>query len=49
MHTVGGVITPGEVVMLVPVTDELTVEAHVAPQDRPTEAGPGSRGSNSRL
>ncbi|CDX41456.1 Type I secretion system membrane fusion protein PrsE [Mesorhizobium plurifarium] len=34
VHTVGGVITPGEVVMLVvPVADELTVEARVAPQD----------------
>lgn len=34
VHTVGGVITPGEQVMLiVPVTDDLTVEAHVAPQD----------------
>lgn len=34
VHTVGGVITPGEQVMqIVPVTDELTVEARVAPQD----------------
>ncbi|RWA62930.1 HlyD family type I secretion periplasmic adaptor subunit [Mesorhizobium sp.] len=34
VHTVGGVVTPGEVVMLiVPVADELTVEARVAPQD----------------
>ncbi len=34
VHTVGGVITPGEQVMLiVPITDDLTVEAHVAPQD----------------
>ena len=34
VHTVGGVITPGEQVMqIVPVTDDLTVEAHVAPQD----------------
>ncbi len=34
VHTVGGVITPGEQVMqIVPVTDELTVEAHIAPQD----------------
>lgn len=34
VHTVGGVITPGEQVMLiVPVTDDLTVEAHIAPQD----------------
>ncbi|MDG4854356.1 MULTISPECIES: HlyD family type I secretion periplasmic adaptor subunit [unclassified Mesorhizobium] len=34
VHTVGGVITPGEVVMLiVPVADELTVEARVSPQD----------------
>jgi len=34
VHTVGGVITPGEVIMLiVPVADDLTVEARVAPQD----------------
>ena len=34
VHTIGGVITPGEQVMqIVPVTDDLTVEAHVAPQD----------------
>lgn len=34
VHTVGGVITPGEQVMqIVPVTDDLTVEAHIAPQD----------------
>ncbi|MDX8496670.1 HlyD family type I secretion periplasmic adaptor subunit [Mesorhizobium sp. VK22B] len=34
VHTLGGVITPGEVVMLiVPVADDLTVEARVAPQD----------------
>ncbi|MEI8699742.1 HlyD family type I secretion periplasmic adaptor subunit [Mesorhizobium sp. ISC15] len=34
VHTVGGVISPGELIMLiVPVTDDLTVEAHVAPQD----------------
>jgi HlyD family secretion protein len=34
VHTVGGVISPGELIMLVvPVTDGLTVEARVAPQD----------------
>ncbi len=34
VHTIGGVITPGEQVMqIVPVTDDLTVEAHIAPQD----------------
>ncbi|TPK88664.1 MULTISPECIES: HlyD family type I secretion periplasmic adaptor subunit [unclassified Mesorhizobium] len=34
VHTVGGVISPGEVIMfIVPVADELTVEARVAPQD----------------
>lgn len=34
VHTVGGVISPGEVIMqIVPVTDDLTVEARVAPQD----------------
>ena len=34
VHTVGGVITPGEPIMLiVPEADELTVEAKVAPQD----------------
>ncbi|RUV60127.1 HlyD family type I secretion periplasmic adaptor subunit [Mesorhizobium sp. M5C.F.Ca.IN.020.29.1.1] len=34
VHTVGGVISPGELIMLiVPVTDDLTVEARVAPQD----------------
>jgi HlyD family secretion protein len=34
VHTVGGVISPGEVVMLVvPVADDLTVEARIAPQD----------------
>jgi len=34
VHTVGGVIGAGEVLMLtVPVTDELTVEAKIAPQD----------------
>ncbi|BCM17505.1 HlyD family type I secretion periplasmic adaptor subunit [Mesorhizobium sp. J8] len=34
VHTVGGVIAPGEVVMLiVPVADDLTVEARIAPQD----------------
>ncbi|MER8646495.1 HlyD family type I secretion periplasmic adaptor subunit [Mesorhizobium sp. M1252] len=34
VHTIGGVITPGEQVMqIVPVTDGLTVEAHIAPQD----------------
>lgn len=34
MHTVGGVITPGETIMLiVPDTDKLTVEAKVSPAD----------------
>ncbi|TIO09522.1 MAG: HlyD family type I secretion periplasmic adaptor subunit [Mesorhizobium sp.] len=34
VHTVGGVVSPGELIMLiVPVTDDLTVEARVAPQD----------------
>ncbi|TIX26573.1 HlyD family type I secretion periplasmic adaptor subunit [Mesorhizobium sp.] len=34
VHTIGGVITAGEPVMLiVPVADQLTVEARVAPQD----------------
>ncbi|AMX97951.1 MULTISPECIES: HlyD family type I secretion periplasmic adaptor subunit [Mesorhizobium] len=34
VHTIGGVITAGEPVMLiVPVADRLTVEARVAPQD----------------
>ncbi|MGX5843740.1 HlyD family type I secretion periplasmic adaptor subunit [Mesorhizobium sp. ArgA1] len=34
VHTIGGVIAPGEQVMqIVPVTDDLTVEAHIAPQD----------------
>jgi len=34
VHTVGGVITAGEVLMLVvPQSDALTVEAHVSPQD----------------
>jgi HlyD family secretion protein len=34
VHTVGGVISAGELIMLiVPVTDDLTVEARVAPQD----------------
>lgn len=34
VHTVGGVISPGEVLMLiVPGTDNLAVEARVAPQD----------------
>jgi membrane fusion protein, type I secretion system len=34
MHTVGGVVTPGEPIMLiVPEQDELTVEARIAPQD----------------
>lgn len=34
VHTVGGVISPGENLMLVvPVSDELTIEVHVAPQD----------------
>lgn len=34
VHTVGGVVSPGQPIMLiVPVSDALTVEAHVAPQD----------------
>ncbi len=34
VHTVGGVVTPGEALMLiVPRSDELTVEARVMPQD----------------
>jgi HlyD family secretion protein len=34
IHTVGGVVTAGEtIMMIVPVTDTLTVEAKVAPQD----------------
>lgn len=34
VHTVGGVISPGEVLMqVVPVSDELTIEVQVAPQD----------------
>jgi HlyD family secretion protein len=34
VHTIGGVITPGEPIMLiVPVSDVLRVEARVAPQD----------------
>ena len=34
VHTVGGVITPGEAIMLiVPEADALTVEAKIAPQD----------------
>jgi HlyD family secretion protein len=34
VHTVGGVVSPGEQIMLiVPVADDLTVEARVAPQD----------------
>ncbi|MER8373616.1 HlyD family type I secretion periplasmic adaptor subunit [Mesorhizobium sp. M1396] len=34
VHTVGGVISPGELVtLIVPVADALTVEARVAPQD----------------
>jgi len=34
IHTIGGVITAGEPIMLiVPVADELTVEARVAPRD----------------
>jgi HlyD family secretion protein len=34
VHTVGGVITPAEPIMLiVPPADELVVEAHVSPQD----------------
>ncbi len=34
VHTVGGVVGPGEAMMLVvPATDTLTVEARVAPQD----------------
>jgi HlyD family secretion protein len=33
-HTIGGVIAPGEPIMLVvPVADDLTVEARIAPQD----------------
>jgi HlyD family secretion protein len=34
MHTVGGVVTPGEPLMLiVPDADDLTVEARIAPHD----------------
>ncbi|BCH20754.1 HlyD family type I secretion periplasmic adaptor subunit [Mesorhizobium sp. L-8-10] len=34
VHTVGGVISPGEVLMqIVPVSDDLTIEVQVAPQD----------------
>ncbi len=34
VHTVGGVVTPGEVLMeIVPEKDELQVEAHLRPQD----------------
>ncbi|MER9837813.1 HlyD family type I secretion periplasmic adaptor subunit [Mesorhizobium sp. M0145] len=34
VHTVGGVISAGELIMqIVPVTDDLTVEARVVPQD----------------
>jgi len=34
VHTIGGVIAPGEAVMLiVPDLDELVIEAHVTPQD----------------
>lgn len=34
VHTVGGVISPGEVLMqVVPVSDDLTIEVQVAPQD----------------
>jgi HlyD family secretion protein len=34
VHTVGGVITPGEVVMeIVPESDELQIEAKLPPQD----------------
>lgn len=34
VHTIGGVISPGEIItLIVPVTDDLTVEARVAPQD----------------
>jgi HlyD family secretion protein len=34
VHTVGGVVSPGEPLMLVvPKSDELTIEARVAPQD----------------
>lgn len=34
VHTIGGVIQAGEPIMyIVPVTDELTVEARIAPQD----------------
>ncbi|MDB5652105.1 MAG: HlyD family secretion protein, partial [Hyphomicrobiales bacterium] len=33
-HTIGGVITPGEVIMeLVPNSDELLIEAHIQPKD----------------
>ena len=33
-HTIGGVIAPGDTVMLiVPDTDVLTIEAKIAPQD----------------
>jgi HlyD family secretion protein len=34
VHTIGGVVSPGEPIMLiVPVSDNLTVEARIAPQD----------------
>lgn len=34
IHTIGGVIAAGEpIMMIVPVSDELTVEARIAPQD----------------
>jgi hypothetical protein len=34
VHTIGGVITPGEVVMeIVPESDELQIEARLPPQE----------------
>jgi HlyD family secretion protein len=34
VHTIGGVVTPGEaIMMIVPVADALRVEARIAPQD----------------
>ena len=34
VHTIGGVITPGEVIMeIVPESDELQIEAKLPPQD----------------
>jgi HlyD family secretion protein len=36
VHTIGGVVAPGEAIMLVvPSADHLTVEAKITPQDRP--------------